>query len=130
MIALLSPEAGEVLVRLGYSEPCELRSVPAPRTLAALRRSSHWRRRASVICGDVPSDMWRELCWRYVVYPGRLDGADADVVFAVQVKQRRPAIKSAVVLRETPAPSPGKAAPAGLPPGVAPLHAMPKSNVL
>src|ERR1035438_8985742 len=29
VIALLSPEAGEVLVRLGYSEPCEVRSVPA-----------------------------------------------------------------------------------------------------
>ena len=103
VIALLSPEAGEVLVRLGYSEPCEVRSAPAARTLAALHRSSHWRRRASVITGGEPSDIWRELCWRYVVYPGWLDGADADVVFAVQVKQRRPVILSAVVPRETPA---------------------------
>lgn len=105
VIALLSPEAGEALARLGYSEPCELRSVPARRTLAALRRSSQWQRQASVITSDEPSDIWRELCWRYVVYPGRLDGADADadadVVFAVQVKQRRPVIQSAVVPRES-----------------------------
>ena len=102
VIALLSPEAGAVLARLGRSEPCELRSVPAPRTLAALHRSSHWQRQASVVTSDVPTDLWRELCWRYVVYPGRLDGADADVVFAVQIKPRRPAIRSAVVLKEKP----------------------------
>ena len=102
VIALLSPEAGEALVRLGYSEPCELRNVPASRTLSALRRSPQWSRQASVIVGDAPADMWRELCWRYVVYPGRLAGADADVVFAVQVKQRRPVIHSAVIPREKP----------------------------
>jgi hypothetical protein len=116
VIALLSPEAGEVLARLGYSEPCEVRTVPAPRTLAALRRSSHWRRLAGVIIGDEPSDIWRELCWRYVVYPGRLDGADADVVFAVQVKQRRPVILSAVVPREPPAMLRAETAAPGLPP--------------
>jgi hypothetical protein len=45
VIAVLSPELGEALVRLGYSEPCELRRLPAVRTLTALRRSSQWRRR-------------------------------------------------------------------------------------
>jgi hypothetical protein len=41
--------------------------------------------------------MWREPCWWYLVYPG-LDGAgDCDVVFAVEVRPRRPAIHSAVV---------------------------------
>ena len=130
VIALLSPEAGEVLVRLGYSEPCEVRSVPAPRTLAALHRSSHWRRQASLIISDEPSDIWRELCWRYVVYPGRLDGADADVVFAVQVKQRRPVILSAVVPRESPATPPAETATPDLPPGVVPLSAMQQSTAL
>jgi len=136
IIVLLSPEVGETLLRLGYAEPCELRSIPVRHTLAALRRSSHWRRQASVITSDVPADMWRELCWRYVTYPGRLDGADADVVFAVQMKQRRPAIQSAVVPRETVAvpgetgaPGAGKAA-ADLPPGVVPLSAMPISKAL
>jgi hypothetical protein len=46
LVAALSPEVGEGLVRLGYSEPCELRAVPAERTLASLRRSSQWRRHA------------------------------------------------------------------------------------
>jgi hypothetical protein len=129
VMALLSPEAAEILVRLGYSEPCELRSIPARRTIAALHRSSHWPRHAGVITSETPADMWRELCWRYVVYPGRVNGTDADVVFAVQMKQRRPVIRSAVVPRETAAP-PGKATSAGLPPGVVPLSAMPISNAL
>lgn len=136
VIALLSPEVGGTLVRLGYAEPCELRSIPARRTLAALHRSSHWHRQASVITSDVPVNMWRELCWRYVAYPGRLNGADADVVFAVQIKQRRPVIRSAVVPRETAAVPRETAAPgagkvtADLPPGVVRLSAMPISKVL
>ena len=44
VIGALSPEVGEGLIRLGYSEPCELRDVPSARTLAALRRSKQWRR--------------------------------------------------------------------------------------
>jgi hypothetical protein len=144
VIALLSPEVAEALVRLGYSEPCELRNTPASGTLSALHRSSHWRRQASVIVSDVPADMWRELCWRYVVYPGQLDGADADVVFAVQVKQRRPVIHSAVVPRENPvaasvqtedatAQAEGATAQmekASLPPGVERVTAMPISKAL
>jgi hypothetical protein len=152
-IAVLSPEAGEVLLRLGYSEPCEVRTIPARRTLAALHHSPQWPRRAGLITSDAPSDMWRELCWRFVVYPGRLDGVEADVVFAVQMKQRRPVIKSAVVPRPAPMTSPGDQvlpedqtppetpaeteaaqapdeAPADLPPGMIPLSAMPVSNTL
>jgi hypothetical protein len=45
----------------------------------------------------MPVDMWRELCWRYVVFPWNQDGANAEVVFAVQLKRRRPAIQAAVV---------------------------------
>jgi hypothetical protein len=97
LIATLSPELGEGLVRLGYSEPCELRRLPAERTLAALRRSSQWRRHAGAITADVPADMWRELCWRYVVFPGRWGDRDAEVVFAVYLKPRRPPVLAAVV---------------------------------
>jgi hypothetical protein len=71
VVACLSPELGEALVRLGYSEPCELRVLPAERTLAALRRSKQWRRHAGIITADLPSDTWRELCWRYLVFPAR-----------------------------------------------------------
>jgi len=97
VIAALSPELGEVLVRLGYSEPCELRRLPALRTLIALRRSSQWRRRAGLITADVPVDMWRELCWRYVVFPARAGDREAEVVFAVYLRPHRPVIHAALV---------------------------------
>jgi hypothetical protein len=98
-LAAMSPEVGEALVRLGYSEPCELRTIPAERTLAALRRSRQWRRHAGAITGDLPADMWRELCWRYIAFPYRRAGgsADTEVVFAVQVKRRRPKVHAAIV---------------------------------
>jgi hypothetical protein len=97
VIAALSPEVGETLVRLGYSEPCELRRLPAVRTLAALRRSSQWRRRAGLVTVEVPIDMWRELCWRYVVFPARVGDRDAEIVFAVYLRPHRPLIHAALV---------------------------------
>ena len=97
VIAALSPELGEALVRLGYSEPCELRRLPAVRTLAALRRSSQWRRRAGLVTAEVPLDMWRELCWRYVVFPARLGAREAEIVFAVHLRPHRPVIHAALV---------------------------------
>jgi hypothetical protein len=97
LIGALSPELGEGLVRLGYTEPCELLLVPRERTLAALRKSPAWRRHAGIITADVPADLWRELCWRYVVFPGRYLDRDTEIVFAVYMKQRRPPIRAAVV---------------------------------
>ncbi len=97
VIGVLSPEVGEGLIRLGYSEPCELRTLPSARTLAALRRSKHWRRYSGLITSDTPGDVWRELCWRYVVYPGRLDGQAVEVVFAVFLQHRRPPVQVAIV---------------------------------
>jgi len=97
VIAALSPEVGEALVRLGYSEPCELRRLPAVRTLAALRRSSQWRRRAGLVTVEAPIDMWRELCWRYVVFPARVGDRDAEIVFAVYLRPHRPLIHAALV---------------------------------
>src|SRR5260370_375469 len=73
VIAALSPELGESLARFGYSEPCELRRLPAVRTLTALRRSSQWRRRSGVITAEVPVDMWREPGWRDGVVPPPAD---------------------------------------------------------
>jgi Methylamine utilisation protein MauE len=97
VIAALSPEVGESLVRLGYSEPCELRMLSPERTLAALRRSSQWRKRCGLITADAPVDVWRELCWRYVVYPARADGRAAELVFAVYLRRRRPVIQASLV---------------------------------
>jgi hypothetical protein len=97
IIGALSPEIGEGLIRLGYSEPCELREVPSQRTLTALRRSRAWRRYSPLITSDTPADVWRELCWRYVVYSGSHAGRPAELIFAVYLQQRRPAVRAALV---------------------------------
>jgi hypothetical protein len=67
LIAFLSPELGEIMVGLGYSEPCELRRMPVGRTMSALHASSPWRRYAGQVSAGMPSDVWREGCWRFVV---------------------------------------------------------------
>lgn len=101
LIAFLSPELGEVLVRLGYSEPCELRRLPVGRTMSALHSSSPWRRYATAISTADPVDIWREGCWRFVVYPGTVRGRQVDIVFAVYLQSRRPAIRAAVLDADT-----------------------------
>jgi len=97
LIAFFSPELGEILVRLGYSEPCELRRLPVERTMAALHASSPWRRYARQISGAAPIDVWREGCWRFVVYAGVARGRRVDIVFAVYLQSRRPVIRAAVL---------------------------------
>ncbi len=101
LLAFLSPELGEILVRLGYSEPCELRRLPVGRTMAALRASSQWRKYASQVSTAEPADVWREGCWRFVVYPGVVRGQRVDIVFAVYLQARRPVIRAAVLDAET-----------------------------
>ncbi len=97
IIAALSPEVRELLVRIGYSAPCELRMPNPEHTLSALRRSSQWRRHLALLAGDEPQDVWRELCWRYLSFPSRYNGRDADLVFAVYLQNRRPVVLSALV---------------------------------
>jgi hypothetical protein len=111
LIGTLSPEVGEGLIRLGYSEPCELRDVPSSRTFAALRRSKQWRRYSRLVVSDVPADVWRELCWRYVVYPSSYEERPADLVFAVFLQHRRPTVHAVLVDRATGQPLPWPTAP-------------------
>jgi hypothetical protein len=101
LIAFLSPELGEIMVRLGYSEPCELRRLPVERTIAALHTSSVWRKYAAQIAAAAPSDVWREGCWRFVVSPGAARGRRVDIVFAVYLQSRRPVIRAAVLGADT-----------------------------
>jgi hypothetical protein len=101
LLAFLSPEVGEILVRLGYSEPCELRRLPVGRTLTALHSSSQWRRFSSQVSATAPADVWREGCWRFVVYPGFARGRRVDIVFAVYLQARRPPIRVAVLDADT-----------------------------
>jgi hypothetical protein len=107
VLAGLSPELGEIMVRLGYSEPCEVRRIPVSRTLASLRASSQWRRYRRHLTALAPSDVWREGCWRYAVFPGMAEGRRVDVVFAVYTKLRRPPVRAAIVDAATDGPSGG-----------------------
>jgi hypothetical protein len=116
VLAALSPELGEALIRLGYSEPCELRALPAERSLAALRRSKQWRRYAGLITASAPSDIWRELCWRYVVFPAEYGDRKTELIFAIFLQHRRPAIHVSMVDALTGAPVPWPAQPQGRPP--------------
>src|SRR6266568_8768796 len=101
LIAFLSPELGEIMVRLGYSEPCELRRLPVGRTMTMLHASSPWRKYAGQISTTAPSDVWREGCWRFVVYPGHARGRQVDIVFAVYLQSRRPAVRAAILDADT-----------------------------
>src|SRR5260370_34104336 len=95
LIAFLSPELGEIMVRLGYSEPCELRRLPVGRTMTMLHASPQWRRYAGQISATAPSDVWREGAWRFVLYPRSPPGLPGDILFALCLQSRMPAIPSA-----------------------------------
>lgn len=84
----LSPEVGRLLLRLSHADPCEVREVPVRRTLAALRASGTWRRYQRFLVAAAPVDVWREGCWRFVVYPGVLAHRRVEVVFAVHLAGR------------------------------------------
>jgi hypothetical protein len=94
LLAALSPELEEAVARLRYRAPCEQRPYPADRALSRLRSSTAWRAHASMILSAEPTDMWRELCWRFFVYRGH---GNTEVVFAVYLSGRRPPVKAAVV---------------------------------
>jgi hypothetical protein len=97
VLAALSPEVGEIMTRLGYSEPCEVRRLPVSRTLTTLRGSAPWRDYRHYLADTKPIDVWREGCWRYVVFPGTAAGRGVEVVFAVYLKPRRAPVRVAVV---------------------------------
>ena len=88
VLAALSPEIGQVMIRLSHADPCELREVPVGRTLSALRTSTPWRRYRRYLIAAAPVDVWREGCWRFVVFPGVLATRHVDVVFAVHLAGR------------------------------------------
>jgi hypothetical protein len=97
VIGFLSPEIRHVLVRIGYSAPCEQRVVNPEQSLSALHRSAQWRKHSALIAGADPSDIWRELCWRYIAFPSKHAGKDAQLVFAVRLEHRRPVVLSTLV---------------------------------
>src|SRR5215469_11448200 len=96
VLAALSPELGEVMVRLGYKEPCEIRRLPVEHSLARLRSSRQWREYRHNLITKEPVDVWREGCWRFAVFPGVLASRRVEVVFAVYLKARHPPVRVGV----------------------------------
>jgi hypothetical protein len=94
LLLLLSPEVEELIDRVRYRAPCEQRRIPPGRALSRLKASAAWRAHRPMLAAEEPSDMWRELCWRFFTFPAK-DGSE--VVFAVYLSGRRPAVKAAVV---------------------------------
>ena len=97
LLAALSPEVGQLMIRLSRAEPCELREVPVDRTLSALRSSASWRRYQQFLVTAAPADVWREGCWRFVVFPGVLASRQVEVVFAVYLAGRHGPVRVGVL---------------------------------
>ncbi|WP_344864821.1 MauE/DoxX family redox-associated membrane protein [Planomonospora alba] len=98
LIAALSPEIEETAARLRHRAPCEERPLDAATAAARLRASAVWRSHREWLSAAEPVDSWRELCWRFFVYPGRSPaGEPVDVVFAVYLAGRKPAVRVALV---------------------------------
>ena len=102
LLAVLSPEIGELMVRLGRAEPCELRRVPVAKTLDTLWASTSWRRYQRYLITTTPTDVWREGCWRFAVFPGILASRRVEVVFAVYMSGRHAPIRAGVIDIDTP----------------------------
>lgn len=96
LFVVLSPELAGVVSRIRHPVQCELRDVPLSATYATLRASRAWRAHVALLTSREPTEVWRELCLRYVVYPAEVDGRPAEVVFAVPVDGRRAAVRAGV----------------------------------
>jgi hypothetical protein len=92
-LVALSPEVGEIVTRMSHADPCELREVPLARTFSALEASAPWRRYRSHLVTERPVDVWREGCWRFMVFPGVLGSRRVEMVFAVYLAGRRAPVR-------------------------------------
>ncbi|TDC60906.1 hypothetical protein E1200_29730 [Actinomadura sp. GC306] len=107
LFAMLSPELSALLGRRGLppghgrpAMPCERRRSPIEETYATLYDSPEWAEHENVVTSALPLDVWREGCWRFVSFPARVDGRDAEVVFAVSTAERGRTVRAAVVAAE------------------------------
>jgi len=97
VLAALSPEVSQLMLRLSHADPCEVREVSVARTQSALHTSAPWRRYRRVLATAEPADVWREGCWRFLVYPGVLDSRRVEVVFAVHLGGRSGPVRVGVL---------------------------------
>jgi hypothetical protein len=128
VFAALSPELSELtrrgrLRRSRPSTPCERRPTPLRETFEILHDSPAWAAAENSITSAVPLDVWREGCWRFIVYQARLNDQDTEIVFAVSTAERDRTVRAALV------PSPGSVTtpqknPASTPKDPAPVSAI------
>lgn len=98
LLLALSPELIVAIERtLRSSVPCEVRDVPLTETYAALRGSGAWRTHKDGLTSPEPTEVWRELCHRYVVYATTSHGRPAALVFAVPIGGRPSGVRAALV---------------------------------
>jgi len=97
LLLALSPELALAVERTRNSTPCELLDVPLTDTYARLYSSAVWREHEDDLASATPIETWRELCHRYVVFPARIGGRQAEVVFAVPVDGRRAPVRMGLV---------------------------------
>jgi hypothetical protein len=97
LLLALSPELALAVERTRNATPCELLDVPLADTFARLHGSDAWREHEDDLTSATPVETWRELCHRYVVFPARIDGRGAEVVFAVPIDGRRAQVRAGLV---------------------------------
>lgn len=94
VVLALSPELIVAIERTRSSVPCELRNAPLTETYALLYTSDAWGEHEELLTCAHPVEVWRELCHRYVVYPGAVDGRPVEVVFAVPIGGRPSGVRA------------------------------------
>ncbi|WP_240487105.1 MauE/DoxX family redox-associated membrane protein [Actinomadura flavalba] len=98
VFGMLSPELSSFLdrrrLRRRPDPPCERRHSPLDETYRRLRSSAAWTTHEAALAGAEPLDVWREGCWRFVVYA--LDD-EREVVFAVSTAARDATVRAAVI---------------------------------
>ncbi len=98
LLLALSPEPVDIFERWRRSVPCELRDLPLAETYATLHASGAWRENERWLTSADPIEVWRELCERYVVYPGAMDGRPVEIVFAVPIGGRPAGVRAGLTL--------------------------------
>lgn len=97
LLLALSPEVTVAVERSRTSTPCELLQVTLSETYARLHASEVWRAYENDLLSARPTETWRELCHRFAVFPARVDGRRASVVFAVPIDGRRAKVRAGLV---------------------------------
>jgi hypothetical protein len=97
LLLALSPELAVAVERTRKATPCELLDVPLAQTDARLYASDAWREYEDDLVSARPTEVWRELCHRYMVFSARIGGRPVEVVFAVPIDGRRARVRAGLV---------------------------------